>query len=85
MIIFPYSLLDIYILCAYTHNLTVTFYWHFCAGISSRRSSPVNFEGSPVSGGGMEGSLISVQYYPNLSSTAPNGPGSESPKYVSSF
>lgn len=33
----------------------------------------------------MEGSLISVQYYPNLSSTAPNGPGSESPKYVSSF
>lgn len=51
-------------------------------GISSRRSSPVSFEGSPVSGGGMEGSLISVQYYPNLSSTAPNGPGSESPNIV---
>lgn len=51
-------------------------------GISSSRSSTVSFEGSPLSAGGTEGSLISIQYYPNLSSTAPNGPGSESPKMV---
>lgn len=63
-------------------NGEFTFYCHFCAGISSSRSSTVSFEGSPLSAGGTEGSLISIQYYPNLSSTAPNGPGSESPKYV---
>ncbi|XP_068327008.1 uncharacterized protein [Pyrus communis] len=48
-------------------------------GISYRRSSPVNFEGSPVSAGGAEGNLISVQYYPNPSS---NEPGSASPNKV---
>lgn len=63
-------------------NGEFTFYCHFCAGISSSRSSTVSFEGSPLSAGGTEGSLISIQYYPNLSSTAPNVPGSESPKYV---
>ncbi|KAM1191593.1 hypothetical protein FF1_012180 [Malus domestica] len=48
-------------------------------GISSRRSSPVNIKGSPLSAGRTEGNLISVQYYPNLSS---KGPGSASPNIV---
>ncbi|KAM5568693.1 hypothetical protein ABKV19_016296 [Rosa sericea] len=51
-------------------------------GISSSRSSTVGFEGSPLSAGRTEGSLISIQFYPNPSSTAPNGPGSESPNMV---
>lgn len=52
------------------------------AGISSRRSSSLSFQGSPVSAEATEGGLISVQFYPNPSASTPQGPGFESPKYV---
>ncbi|XP_050372563.1 uncharacterized protein LOC126790394 [Argentina anserina] len=47
-------------------------------GISSSRSSTTGFEGSPLSSGRMEGSLISIQFYPNPSSNALSGPRFES-------
>lgn len=56
--------------------------WAFSAGISSGRNSPLNFQGSPASTGTTEGGLISVQLYPNPPASISNGPGSESPKYV---
>ena len=52
------------------------------AGMSSRSSSPVNFQGSPISESVTEGGLISVQYYAFPSASEPNGPGPGSPKYV---
>ena len=52
------------------------------AGMSSKTSSPVSFQGSPVSARATEGGLISVQYYAFPSASEPDGPGSGSPKYV---
>ncbi|GMY27951.1 transmembrane [Fagus crenata] len=51
-------------------------------GMSSRSSSPVNFQGSPISESVTEGGLISVQYYAFPSASEPNGPGSGSPNFV---
>ncbi|XP_004486536.1 uncharacterized protein [Cicer arietinum] len=50
-------------------------------GMSSGKSSVASFQGSPVSSGGAEEGLISVQYQLNPSSD-PNAPGSESPNFV---
>ncbi|XP_057431495.1 uncharacterized protein LOC130724308 isoform X2 [Lotus japonicus] len=50
-------------------------------GISSGKSSVSSFQGSPLSTGGAEGDLISVQYQLNPSSD-PNAPGSESHNFV---
>ncbi|KAF3456381.1 hypothetical protein FNV43_RR01031 [Rhamnella rubrinervis] len=51
-------------------------------GISSRRSSTLSFQGSPVSSGATEDGLISVQFYSNPSASTPHGPGSESPNLM---
>ena len=48
----------------------------------SCKSSPESIQGSSASTGATEGGLISVQFYPIPSAVIPNGPGSESPKYV---
>jgi hypothetical protein len=52
--------------------------------MSSRRNSPVSFQGSPVSAGPTEGGLISIEYYPFPSASEPNEPASASgsPKYA---
>lgn len=55
---------------------------NFFAGLSSKTSSPVSFQGSPVSARATEGGLISVQYYAFPSASEPDGPDSGSPKYV---
>ncbi|XP_062174388.1 uncharacterized protein LOC133879700 [Alnus glutinosa] len=47
-------------------------------GMSSRRNSPVSFQGSPVSAGPTEGGLISIEYYPFPSASEPNEPASAS-------
>ncbi|KAK9992061.1 hypothetical protein SO802_027046 [Lithocarpus litseifolius] len=51
-------------------------------GMSSKTSSPVSFQGSPVSARATEGGLISVQYYAFPSASEPDGPGSGSPNLV---
>ncbi|CAK8531540.1 unnamed protein product [Lathyrus sativus] len=50
-------------------------------GMSSGKSSVASFQGSPISVGGGEKGLISVQYQLNPSSDS-NAPGSESPNFV---
>ncbi|KAL2921098.1 Bromodomain adjacent to zinc finger domain protein 2B [Bienertia sinuspersici] len=47
-------------------------------GISSRTSSAASFQGSPISTGVTENSIISVQHSPISSASNVNGPGSES-------
>lgn len=51
-------------------------------GISSRTSSAASFQGSPISYGVTDRSIISVQHNPISSASYVNGPGSESPRLV---
>ncbi|TKY72475.1 hypothetical protein E2542_SST01216 [Spatholobus suberectus] len=51
-------------------------------GMSSGKSPVASFQGSPVSAGGSEGGLISVQYQLNPSASDSNAPGSESHNFV---
>ncbi|KAK7303660.1 hypothetical protein RJT34_14572 [Clitoria ternatea] len=51
-------------------------------GMSSRPSSVASFQGSPISVGGSEGGLISVQYQLMPSATDSNAPGSVSHNFV---
>lgn len=51
-------------------------------GMSPAKSSVASFQGSPVSVGGSEGGLISVQYQLNPSAIDSNAPGSESHNFV---
>lgn len=51
-------------------------------GISSRTNRAVNFQGSPISSGVTEDSIISVQHYPTSSLSNVDGPGSESHRLV---
>lgn len=53
------------------------------AGISSKSTTNVDFQGSPVAAGVTDYGLISIQF-PNPAAIS-NGPGSESPKYVLQF
>ncbi|XVF28181.1 hypothetical protein REPUB_Repub15cG0006800 [Reevesia pubescens] len=46
------------------------------------RGTPTSFQGSPVPAGTVEGSLISVQFFGNPSSSIPNRPDSGSPYLV---
>lgn len=70
----------------YPHFVFTTTHLQFesFSGISSR-SSRESFQGPSMSAAATEGSLISVQFYPIPSASIPNGPGSESPKYVIHF
>ncbi|XP_061350416.1 uncharacterized protein LOC133295594 [Gastrolobium bilobum] len=51
-------------------------------GMSSGKSSVSSFQGSPLSAGGAEGDLISVQYQLTPSASDSNAPGSESHHFV---
>ncbi|XP_021774267.1 uncharacterized protein LOC110738207 [Chenopodium quinoa] len=51
-------------------------------GISSRTSSAASFQGSPISSGVTERSIISVQHNPISSASYYNGPGFESHRLV---
>ncbi|XP_020221942.1 uncharacterized protein LOC109804507 [Cajanus cajan] len=51
-------------------------------GMSSGKTSVVSFQGSPVSAGGSEGGLISIEFQPNPSASNSNAPGSESHNFV---
>ncbi|OIV91786.1 hypothetical protein TanjilG_14365 [Lupinus angustifolius] len=51
-------------------------------GLSSGKSSPESFEGSPLSTSGTDGGLISVQYQLNPSASDSDAPGSMSHNFV---